>query len=143
MGRKKDLTGIMTENFIDIQIGKKLRMLRNMKGISQSTLAGEAGITFQQVQKYEKGVNRIAAARLYDFACILGIDASYFFKDLDAGKASGKKYSFAEPDSTFAKQQDLLESKESLTLVREFYKIKDAAKRKHIIEIIKAMSGEK
>jgi transcriptional regulator with XRE-family HTH domain len=132
----------MTENSIDSQIGRKLRQLRNMKGISQTALAQESGITFQQVQKYEKGVNRISSARLYDFAKILGTDVIYFFKDLEE-KSSARKSSFAENDSDAFIKQDVFESKETMTLVREFYKIKDPAKRRHIIEIIKAMSGEK
>jgi transcriptional regulator with XRE-family HTH domain len=131
----------MTESLIDIQIGKKLRQLRNMKGFSQSTLAQESGITFQQVQKYEKGVNRISAARLYDFAKILGTDVVYFFKDLEEGRSAGKKYSFAENNSDAFIKQDVFESKETLILIREFYKIKDPAKRKHVLEIIKAMNG--
>lgn len=128
---------------IDIQIGKKLRQLRNMKGLSQNALAQESGITFQQVQKYEKGVNRISAARLLDFANILATDITYFFKDLEM-KEAAKKYTFAENDSSaaFAKQ-DVFESKETMTLVREYYKITDQSKRRHIVEIIKAMSNGK
>ncbi len=131
----------MSENNIDVQIGKKLRQLRNMKGLSQNSLAQESGITFQQVQKYEKGVNRISAARLYDFAKILGTDIVFFFKDLDE-KPSDKKYAFAEDATGAFAKADVFESKETIILVREFYKIKEPSKRKHIIEIIKAMSHE-
>ncbi len=132
----------MSESQIDIQIGKKLRTLRNMKGVSQNTLAQEAGITFQQVQKYEKGVNRISAARLFDFAKILNTDVLYFFKDLE-GKSSGeKKYSFAEnSENAGYGKQDIMESKETISLIREYYKIKEPAKRKHVLEIIKAMNA--
>jgi transcriptional regulator with XRE-family HTH domain len=133
----------MPENNIDIQLGKKLRQLRNIKGVSQDALAQESGITFQQVQKYEKGVNRISASRLVDFAKILETDISFFFKDIVGGK-SDKKYSFAEnsENSDFAKE-DIMTSKETSTLLREYYKIKDQAKRKHIIEIIKSVGTEK
>jgi transcriptional regulator with XRE-family HTH domain len=133
----------MPENNIDIHLGKKLRQLRNIKGVSQDALAQESGITFQQVQKYEKGINRISASRLVDFAKILETDITYFFKDIVFDK-SDKKFSFAEnsENTNFAKE-DILSSKETSTLLREYYKIKDQAKRKHIIEIIKAVGAEK
>ncbi len=127
---------------MDKHLGSKLRTLRNIKGLSQSALAQESGITFQQVQKYEKGVNRISAARLADFARILGTDIDYFYKDYKETKAT-KKYSFGENESEAFLKQNLFESKETINLVREYYKIKDATKRRHIVEIIKAMSGGK
>ncbi len=134
---------IMSENNVDTQIGRKLRALRNMKGMSQSTLAQESGITFQQVQKYEKGVNRIAASRLFDFSRILGVTTDYFYKDIDSKGAKVKEYSFGENENVAFAKPDLLDSKETLTLVREYYKIKEPSKRKHILEIIKAMNSER
>jgi len=125
------------ESKIDITIGKKLRQLRNIKGISQNALASDAGITFQQVQKYEKGINRISAARIFDFAKILGVDVTYFFKDLEP---SDRKYSFSENDSSAFEKENLFETKETAILLREYYKIKTPAARKHILEIIKAMT---
>lgn len=134
----------MNENEIDVQIGRKLRSLRNMRGVSQGALAKQSGITFQQIQKYEKGINRISAARLFDFSQILGTDVAYFFKDLVSGTSAkvSKKFSFAEDEDSAFVKQSLFESRETSTLVREYYKIKDAAKRKHVLEIIKAMSGK-
>jgi transcriptional regulator with XRE-family HTH domain len=136
--REKEMTG----SSVDIEIGKKLRQLRNIKGLSQDALAKESGITFQQVQKYEKGVNRISAARLYDFAKTLGTDVVFFFRDLDNAprKTGEKKYTFAENDAEAFLRPDIFESKETVILIREYYKIKDQSKRKHILEIIKAMS---
>ncbi len=136
----------------DTVIGSKLRQLRNIKGISQSVLASEAGITFQQVQKYEKGVNRISAGRLHDFANILGVDVNIFYSEIDnkseknSMEAPLKKFSLAEDENNFEGQKNLSEmqnfinSKETTALLREFYKIKDADKRKHIIDFIRAMN---
>ncbi len=125
-------------------IGKKLRQLRNMRGISQSILATESGITFQQIQKYEKGVNRISAGRLHDFAKILNVDVDIFYNEVDEEIPQTKKYSLGEKDSDKFLSQDIFDSKESTTLIREYYKIKDNSKRKSIIDFIKAMGdGEK
>lgn len=133
----------MPDKNIDIQLGKKLRQLRNIKGVSQDALAKESGITFQQVQKYEKGINRISTSRLLDFAKILETDISFFFKDITTERPS-KKYGFAEnEDNSSFEKEDIMSSKETSTLLREYYKIKDQAKRKHIIDIIKAIGAEK
>lgn len=127
-------------------IGRKLRQLRNLKGVSQSVLANEIGITFQQVQKYEKGVNRISAARLHDFARILGVDVDVFYSEVDISEAllndkhKNKKNSLAEKDSSEYIKPDIMDSKETANLLREFYKIKDQGKRKHILDFIKAMN---
>lgn len=123
----------------DVMIGKKLRQIRNMMGISQSSLANEVGVTFQQVQKYEKGVNRISSGRLHDFAQILNINVQDFYDEIDS-EFSGKVSSFAEKDNSEFIKKDVFSSKETVNLVREYYKIKDTAKRKNILEIIKAMS---
>ncbi|MDX1950354.1 MAG: helix-turn-helix transcriptional regulator [Rickettsiales bacterium] len=134
----------------DAVIGSKLRQLRNIKGISQSVLANEAGITFQQVQKYEKGVNRISAGRLHDFAEILGVDVNTFYNEFGDYSynqdSSNKKFALAEDnkEDNFQKNasevQSFINSKETTTLLREFFKIKDIEKRKNIIEFIKAMN---
>lgn len=126
----------------DVLIGKKLRQLRNIRGISQDSLANESGITFQQIQKYEKGVNRISASRLYDFSKILNVDVKTFFDPILAEDANESKgFGFAESETSIFDKGDVFESKETIGLVREYYKISDPAKRKHIVEIIKAMNG--
>jgi len=81
----------MKVNNKDLLIGKKIRQLRNMKGVSQGSLASKSGVTFQQVQKYEKGVNRVSASRLYDFAKILNVDVKVFFDPILADEANETK----------------------------------------------------
>lgn len=125
-------------------IGKKLRQLRNMRGISQSILATESGVTFQQIQKYEKGVNRISAGRLHDFSKILNVDVNTFYNEVDEELPSAKKYSLGEKDSDKFVSESVMDSRETINLIREYYKIKDPSKRKSIIDFIKAMGdGEK
>jgi transcriptional regulator with XRE-family HTH domain len=141
----------MKKNEKDILIGKKLRQLRTLNGLSQSALAEKSSVTFQQIQKYEKGVNRISSGRLHDFAEILGVDVSIFFDQLSStgNKESsdysqsddGKYLAFAEnKDSSSDFKNDIFESKETMVLLREYYKIEDSNKRKSIIDFIKAMS---
>ena len=132
----------MKVNNKDLLIGKKIRQLRNMKGVSQGSLASKSGVTFQQVQKYEKGVNRVSASRLYDFAKILNVDVKVFFDPILADEANETKgFSFGEDEANGFVSQDIFESKETIRLVREYYKITDPAKRKNILELIKAMNG--
>lgn len=126
----------------DILIGRKLRQLRNMRSVSQGSLADDSGITFQQIQKYEKGINRISASRLYDFSKILDVDVKTFFEPIIANEANTSKgFGFSEGDSSEFEKEDVFSSKETVNLVREYYKITDVDKRKHVLEVIKAMSG--
>lgn len=128
------------ENNKDSSIGRKLRQFRNMAGLSQSNLANKTGVSFQQIQKYEKGTNRISAGRLHDFAEILNVDVQQFFQGLgDRAVDVKSRYSVAENDESSFVKSDIFESKETITLVREYYKITDAEKRRKIIELIKTM----
>ena len=77
----------MATNPIDAHVGKRLRLRRTLTGMSQERLGKTIGLTFQQVQKYEKGINRIGAGRLYDLAQILDVPVSYFYDDLPNGQA--------------------------------------------------------
>jgi transcriptional regulator with XRE-family HTH domain len=126
---------------VDIFVGKKIKSRRSLLGLSQNSLGQEIGVTFQQVQKYERGVNRVSCSRLYDFSKVLKVPITFFFEGFQADNED-KRFSFAENDSNsnFVKE-DVFESKETSTLLREYYKITDASKRKHILEIIKAMSA--
>ncbi|WP_413204426.1 helix-turn-helix domain-containing protein [Rhodospirillum sp. A1_3_36] len=90
---------------LDIEVGRRLRLRRKLLGLSQQQLADSVGITFQQVQKYERGVNRLSSSRLWDFATILGVSVSFFFEDLET----------ADVDRTIPRaRQDALELGDSL-----------------------------
>ncbi len=113
---------------IDRHIGQRVRERRVVLGLSQTALADGLGITFQQVQKYEKGFNRIAAGRLYGCAELLGVPPAYFFEGLE-GSDTGT------PDET--------RSDEALKLARAYYSISDPAQRQHVRKLVLALAGSK
>ncbi len=108
-----------------------------MLGLSQDNLGKEIGVTFQQIQKYERGVNKVGAGRLYDFAKILNVPVNYFFEELDysSGLSSLKQPGFAEEDDSEYK-----DSKEVVSLIRAYNKINDQIIRKKLLALIKALS---
>lgn len=127
-------------NPIDIHVGSRLRLRRTLLGLSQEKLGEAVGITFQQLQKYERGSNRISASRLFNLAQVLGVPVSFFFDDLPAGEGS-----IAENASRVQTQADELDSlarRETLELVRAYYRIPDPAVRKRTFDLIKALAGE-
>lgn len=111
-----------------------------MLGMSQEKLGEHLGITFQQIQKYEKGANRIGASRLQQISSVLNTPVSFFFEDAP-GMSAMTPAGFAEAESTNY-VVDFLSSSEGLQLNRAFVKIKDAKVRRKIVEMVKALSGE-
>ena len=121
-----------TPNPIDVFVGSRVRLRRLMVGMSQEALADRLGVTFQQVQKYEKGTNRISASSLQAISDVFRVPPSFFFQDDDnATPAAGHETGDV---STF------VSSKEGLDLNRAFLKIEDAAVRKSIIQLATALS---
>ena len=86
-------------NPIDVYIGQRIRVRRQLLGLSQEALAKKIGITFQQVQKYERGMNRMGSSRLWDMAQVLGVSVNFFFEDMAAEIAAQSPRSFFLPDS--------------------------------------------
>ena len=78
---------------VDIHVGARLRQRRNLVGLSQTKLSESVGLTFQQIQKYERGTNRISSSRLYEFAKVLAVPVSYFFDEMPANAFSGRPLS--------------------------------------------------
>lgn len=109
---------------VDVHVGKRVRHRRWMVGMTQQQLAEKVGIKFQQIQKYETGMNRISASRLWDIAHTLGVPVSFFF----AGLSSGSKEEQVEAADTPA--GDLLADKEALELVRSYYAIPENQRRR-------------
>lgn len=139
-----------TADIIDKHVGLRIRNRRTLMGLSQEKLADSVGVTFQQVQKYERGTNRVSASRLYKFSKILGVSIDFFYEGLDSGKpVSAPLYGMADNDqeafeglSEKAKAipEDLLTHKETLELVRTFYSIADIKSRKEILRFVKFMA---
>lgn len=127
----------MTANPIDIHVGKRLRLKRTILGMSQEELAKTLGITFQQVQKYEKGVNRISSSRLFDIAQALSVDIAFFF---DEYGEENPIYGFAEDEDKFAHEKDEVSNREIMSLVKAYCAIKSSETRKKAIELIKSLA---
>jgi len=127
-------------NPIDIHVGSRVRLRRMMLGMSQEKLGESLGITFQQIQKYEKGTNRIGASRLQHIARVLSVPVSFFFEDAP-GAAAEQPGGMAEPKSTHY-VVDFLSSAEGLQLNKAFIRIKDSKLRRKIIDLVRALAGE-
>ena len=127
-------------NATDKHIGSRLRMRRRMLDLSQADLGNALGITFQQVQKYEKGVNRIGASRLFQISKILDVPVQFFFEEAPYSGDGNAVRGTAEPDSE-AFILEFLNSREGLDLNRAFVKIGDAKVRKSVVDLVRALSG--
>jgi transcriptional regulator with XRE-family HTH domain len=126
-------------NPIDIHVGSRVRLRRTLLGMSQEKLGEAIGLTFQQVQKYERGANRIGASRLYDLSRVLDVPVSFFFDDInpevvaaavESGESTAQHY---EPDPMMRR--------ETLELVRAYYRIPDAQIRRRLFDLTKAIAN--
>src|SRR3954467_10378021 len=114
-------------NPVDIHVGSRGRLRRTLLGMSQEKLGEAIGLTFQQVQKYERGANRIGASRLFDLSRVLDVPVSFFFDDM-ANEGAGGRGAFADTQDPFDRKE--LSKRETLELPRAFEKIKDEGVRK-------------
>tara|TARA_Y100001960_G_scaffold323691_1_gene402581 strand:+ start:252 stop:719 length:468 start_codon:yes stop_codon:yes gene_type:complete len=131
-------------NPIDKFVGTRIRLRRTLLGYSQEKLADALGITFQQVQKYENATNRVSASKLYDISEVLGVPVSYFYEGLNVneGEASVSLEMVAETKKLGLDVSKVMESKETLKLIRYYYSISNDALRQRAYDLIKAMSQE-
>ncbi len=127
----------MSSNPVDVYVGTRLKIRRLELGYSQNKIGEMTGITFQQVQKYEKGLNRIGSSRLYEFAKILKVPVSYFFEQYEL--TFGNNGILSDNKASFDDNKDISE-KEILTLIKNFTAIKDPSIRKSIITLTKTLS---
>jgi transcriptional regulator with XRE-family HTH domain len=125
---------------IDVQVGNRVRLRRMLIGMSQEKLGEMLGLTFQQVQKYEKGANRIGAGRLFEISNILGMQIQDFFEGLSALLPNGAA-GFAETPGA-PPVMDLLSTPEGMQLGIAFMKIKDPKARKRILELVKGTAED-
>src|ERR1700752_1853453 len=108
----------------DVHVGSRVRLRRNMLGLSQEKLGEAIGLTFQQVQKYERGANRIGASRLHELSRVLDVQASFFFDDMAPVRAPAIPGGFAEPPAE-AFESDPLRKRETVELIAAYYRIDD------------------
>ena len=126
-------------NPIDAHVGKRLRLRRNILRITQQELAEMLGLTFQQVQKYEKGGNRISASRLWDISQILGVSIDFFFEDIDEQTAL-KSPRPKDKDYLAEFTDDPMQREETLQLVRAYYKIHNRDLADYLFKMIQTLS---
>ncbi len=130
---------------VDIHVGARIRLRRTLLGMSQERLGDALGLTFQQVQKYERGVNRVGASRLFDLSRILDVPINFFYENMTDATAAGgaparhAATGFAEPQEGFA-ADDALSKRETLELVRAYYRITDPNIRKKMFDLMKSMA---
>ena len=128
-------------NPIDVHVGKRVRARRTLMGLSQSKLGKAINTTFQQVQKYERGMNRISTSRLYQIAEVLDVPIPYFFDDLPANISGRKTPGLADVERA-PFEGDPMASQETLKLVRAYYRIQSPLLRQRLRELVKALSTQ-
>lgn len=126
----------VTAHPVDMFVGEKVRSRRKAMGISQSELARALGLTFQQVQKYERGANRISASKLYETAIFLKVPISYFFQGIDSHPITEG----ADAQTQAAAVTGFLSTEEGMELARDFPLIRSRNKRRRLLELCKVLS---
>ncbi|RDD60684.1 helix-turn-helix domain-containing protein [Ferruginivarius sediminum] len=132
----------MKPNPVDVHVGQRLRQRRVLVGLSQEKLARMVGITFQQVQKYERGANRIVASRLYQLAKVLDVPVSYFFDEISAMAANDSGVTHETPESADGYGHDVMAERETLELVRAYYGIHDDRVRRRAFELLRTLANQ-
>ena len=131
-------------NPIDVHVGSRVRLRRTLLGMSQEKLGDAIGLTFQQVQKYERGANRVGSSRLFDLARVLEVPIAYFFEDMEASVANKSPSRLMGVSETrmqpYVSEPDPLARRETLELVRAYYRIDEIRVRKRVFELTKALA---
>ncbi len=129
---------------VDVHVGSRLRVRRTLLGMTQTKLGDQLGVSFQQMQKYEKGTNRISSSRLYDLARVLDVPIEFFFDEMhsavEASSPAAKGHrGAAEPPSH---EPNPMHKRETLELVRAYYKIENTDVRQRLFEFTKALGAD-
>lgn len=135
-------------NPIDVHVGNRIRLRRTLLGMSQERLASLLGLTFQQVQKYERGMNRVGASRLWDISKVLEAPIGFFYEDMDkvVANQSPRMFNTAEDAQIMLREDeeeyltDPMQKQETIELVKAYYKIPNRKAAKHLFDLIIAMS---
>lgn len=138
-----DEKGSRRPNPIDVHVGSRVRFRRMLLGMSQEKLAERLGLTFQQIQKYEKGINRIGASRLFDLAQVLAVPVQFFYEEVPGAAADGTGVlpnGFAEitPEASIV---EFLKSRDGLELNKAFVRIQDVKARRAIVDLVRSLAN--
>ncbi len=126
---------------IDVHVGSRVRLRHNLLGLTLQTLAKAVGVTYQQLQKYERGVNRIGASRLFNLSHVLDVPISFFFDDLSpvvAGAGKRRAWGFSEAPAT-ALDFDVLSKPGTIKLIRAYHRVTDPQLRKRVLDLLEAV----
>jgi transcriptional regulator with XRE-family HTH domain len=131
-------------NPIDVHVGSRVRFRRMLLGMSQEKLGEKLGLTFQQVQKYEKGINRIGASRLFDLAQVLGVSVQFFYEeapsaDAPPAAADGSAETDKADETSIV---EFLRSRDGLELNKAFVRISDAKARRAIVDLVRSLAND-
>ncbi len=128
---------------VDVHVGGRVRLRRVFLGYSQEKLANALGLTFQQIQKYERGANRISASKLYELSRILSVPVTYFFEGVEAdsegGAAAGPETGAAPVAAIHSSDPDFTNQRETLQLISSYYRIPDAKVRAEVLSLLKTL----
>ncbi len=134
--------GTGVPNPVDVHVGARLRQRRTLLGMNQTVLGDATGLTFQQIQKYENGKNRISASRLFNLSRLLDVPVQYFFDDMPtAVAASSPAQGGGKAKKPPSYEPEPMAKRETLGLVRAYYKIRDPELRKRLRELVKAIGA--
>nr|WP_232474667.1 helix-turn-helix transcriptional regulator [Roseomonas rubea] len=130
-------------NGVDTHVGARIRLRRHLLGMSQTTLAQAIGVTFQQLQKYERGLNRISASRLHDIGRAMDTSISYFFDDMPASIGETSAVPLGNGHAGFLNDPELDKShrRETLNLVRAYYNLEDPNVRRRVLELVGSLGS--
>ena len=144
-GRRRGRPPAGKPNPVDIHVGQRIRLRRTLLGMSQEKLGEALGLTFQQVQKYERGANRVGSSRLFQLARVLDVPVSYFFEEMSAETTARAKAAATDPglaeDTSEGYQADPMTKRETLELVRAYYRITDPKLRRRLFDMTKALAA--
>ncbi|SDE61649.1 helix-turn-helix domain-containing protein [Rhodospira trueperi] len=142
-GRRRRAASIDGPDPIDIHVGQRMRLRRTMLGKSQDQMARALGVSFQQVQKYERGTNRISASRLFDVSRFLNVPVSYFFEDLTKDAVAARdeevKVHFTDDDIEMEDGADPMKRTESLELIQTYWRLPTEVVRSRVLEMLKSL----
>jgi len=130
---------------VDIHVGKRLKLRRNLVGMSQEQMGKALGLTFQQIQKYERGTNRIGASRLHHLAALLNVSVGWFYDEFSLQRVS--RVGFADNKQSPleglppAADSDIMQRRETRDLINAYYSITDEKQRRKILDLVKSIAG--
>jgi transcriptional regulator with XRE-family HTH domain len=133
--------GSRRPNPIDVHVGSRVRFRRMLLGMSQEKLGEKLGLTFQQIQKYEKGINRIGASRLFDLAQVLGVPVQFFYEEAPSIEPAQLVDGFAETPAE-SSIVEFLRSRDGLELNKAFVRISDAKARRAIVDLVRSLAND-